>query len=81
MVICRSTSASGRLRVFITNGTAAESRSPTRLFCGSPDCGLRPMLVPTATPSRMPVTELLPPKWQEITRNGRVPAGKGVGPA
>ena len=40
---------------------------------------LRPMLVPMATPLRMPVTELEPPRWQEITRSGA--PGSSLGPA
>ncbi len=35
---------------------------------GSPDWGLKPRLQPMAVPLRMPVTELLPPRWQETTR-------------
>ena len=52
-----------------------ESRSPTRSFWGRPDCGLMPMLVPTATPSRMPVTEDEPPRWQEMTRSAGASTG------
>ena len=80
-VIWRSISASGRPSVLSIYGTAAESRSPTRLFCGRPDCGLSPMLVPMARPSRMPVMELLPPRWQEMTRSPGWPGftGRGAG--
>jgi hypothetical protein len=56
---------------------APESRSPTRLFCGRPLWGEKPMLVPMATPLRMPVTELEPPRWQETTRNGLPAAAAG----
>ena len=47
---------------FTAYGKRSASRSPTRLFCGKPDCGLMPMLVPMATPFRIPVTLELPPK-------------------
>ena len=50
--------------VAIANGIAIESRSPTRLFCGSPLCGVKPILEPIAAPSRIPHTDDDPPKWQ-----------------
>ena len=76
--------ASGsRPRCFITNSAANTSRSPTRLLCGTPDCGDMPKLVSTATPSRMPATLELPPRWQEMwrTRAARAaPRPLGGGP-
>ena len=50
-----------------TNG----SQSPARLFCGSPDCGLMPIEVPTLLPSAIQQTLLEPPRWQEMARSGR----------
>ena len=52
----------------ITTGIANGSKSPTRLFCGKPDCGLIPMLVATLFPPRMAHSELDPPKWHEMIR-------------
>lgn len=46
------------------------SRSPTRLFCGSPLCGLNPMLEPAAAPSSIPQTDDEPPRWQFTSLNG-----------
>src|SRR5881392_3162251 len=62
----RSTSSNERPALRIMNGIANESRSPTRLFCGKPDCGLRPILLPIATPLRIPVIDELPPRWQFV---------------
>ena len=48
-------------------GRAKTSKSPTRLFCGRPDCGLMPRLDATDLPSRMAQSDELPPRWQEMT--------------
>ena len=34
------------------------------------------MLLPIAAPLRMPVIDELPPRWQEITRNGGPSTGE-----
>ena len=49
-------------------GKANGSKSPTRLLCGKPDCGLMPMLVATLLPPRIAHSELDPPRWQEMIR-------------
>ena len=43
------------------------SRSPTRLFCGRPDCGLIPMLVATDLPALIAQTEDDPPRAQPLS--------------
>ena len=52
----------------MTKSAANASMSPTRLFCGRPDCGDRPKLVSTATPQRTAATLELPPRWHETWR-------------
>ena len=63
-----STSASVCPVCFMITGRANGSKSPTRLLCGRPDCGLMPMLVATLWPSRIAHSELEPPRWQEMIR-------------
>ena len=52
-------------------GRAKTSKSPTRLLCGRPDCGLMPRLHATDLPSRIAQSDELPPRWQEMTLMSR----------
>ncbi len=59
-------------------GRAKTSKSPTRLLCGSPDCGLIPRLHATDWPLRIAQSEELPPRWQEITLMSERPSSSGI---
>jgi hypothetical protein len=68
---CRECAPSHPGRARASSSCAARRRtsmSPTRLFCGRPDCGDAPKLVSMATPSRKAATLELPPRWQEMWR-------------
>ena len=56
------------------SGIANGSKSPTRLLCGRPVCGLMPMLVATLLPAANRAQAVLPPRWHEMIRRSSRPS-------